>query len=535
MPGPGATDRPSADSDPAAAALAALEAPGPHRLAALGALARDPVPDPRLARRLVSFSGTGTPREGAVAQAALRGMGRAALDALVPLLDAPEPALRAWALRAIPWRSGAASEAARQRLLDALSDPDPAPRRAALEALETGHPPAEAVAARLAGFLDDPDPESRAHARRALGAMGGPGAARLLDHARGARTPEERWDLAFALLGATPEDLRGHEPLIREWLADEASVSRMAGAALLARLGPASHAEAPRLLALLPAAPPTEQVQLLRALAAIAPDDPALHERLLEALRARDRVVAEEAVELVSRVVPREEPARRALAAALDGRAGAWATALLAQHGAPAIPTLLEVLASGTPTARRRALEALAQMGPAGAAAAPVVARVAATPGHPARTEAFTALAAFGPAGRAGLAPARAALAEDPAEVPPWALGRLLLGLGPEGRAALLGLLAAERPDVRARAVQAAASAPATDAEVLEALAARTHDADPAVRAATARALVEWVRTRPDATARVRPLLDALAADASPPVRAAAQAGGGPTASVPPR
>ncbi|WP_131737931.1 SMI1/KNR4 family protein [Actinomadura roseirufa] len=156
-----------------------------------------PEATPEMCETLVeAATGASSPRARAAAAWALHHVRRDAGPFALPLLEAPDPEVRREAIMAVRWSGAVGEEAVRAALRPLLDDPDPVIRAAVAPVLTGRDGHAEAV---LRALLLDPDPRAR------LAGLGGfPSVMyRAPEHRRGPLTTAAR-----ALLRDPGEDVR---------------------------------------------------------------------------------------------------------------------------------------------------------------------------------------------------------------------------------------------------------------------------------------------------------------------------------------
>lgn len=396
--------------------------------------------------------------------------GPAAVPALVALLKAESPTVRAYAAQSLG-KIGAPAKSAVEALIDLLADPEPAVRRHAIQAIGAIRPGPKVSVPLFAKLMQDSDPGVRLRVMETVAEAKGAAVPALIEalHNQAA----VYWacviirDIGPDAIGTAPaliESLKDPNPAVRReaTLALAAIQATDAVDAIVPLLKDEHTSEAATYaLAMLGKMPP-EAEKVVRAnvkskdetlaavsmwaLARIHPDDMKLKEAVLThlvgLLKSKDEFARLAAARGLASLGASPEIAvpifEKALAGA-DEQTTHYMLDALATIGPPAVPNLIGALAH--PQLRAPVAGILGRMGPAAAPATEALAKLLTDADGNVRIEAAHALAAIGPEAKSAVPALIESLKET--EGAPRAAAILALGkIGPSARAADTALVA---------------------------------------------------------------------------------------------
>lgn len=308
---------------------------------------------------------------------ALGRQGRPALRRIQPLLQDPDPRVRAQAWVAAA-TCGLATDLLLPRVEAGLADPAREVRFSTLEALSKLGSAAKPALPRLVALLEGPDEDLRLPTVRTLGAMGaeadaavGPLAARLEKS-----PPELQLQILWALGAIGPASVSAL-PRMLDLASSPSRGVRQAFLEALGRLGTAAGSSAPVLLTAAEDPDPALRAAALRGLAAVDPGSETTLSNILAGLDHPASEVRQAAAAAVVRLEERGRPAEARLFAMLatEGDRVAAKEALRAIHPT-SLPLLLEALAHAEWDVREMAADGLARLGKAASEALPVLERL---------------------------------------------------------------------------------------------------------------------------------------------------------------
>jgi HEAT repeat protein len=278
---------------------------------------------------------------------ALKDMGSPAMDALVPALDSPQPAVRAGAVRALEGMP--LTPPLVKRLVDLSADNDPKVRAATLRTLAFVRSQRDVLVPKLESGLNDGDAEVRRAAAVGLAAIGSVeriGAKGLIELLGEPDVAIQRSAInALGIVGAAAAPA---VPMISERLGR--ADLRITALEALGKIGPGAAPAVPQLLELAKSGDEEVRLAALQAIGNIGENAEAVLPILYDGLKSQNRDLRIASVQILAKVERSDEKLMPVLTAALQDesgrvrRIGVESARRLKDRAEPLVPYILPLL-----------------------------------------------------------------------------------------------------------------------------------------------------------------------------------------------